>query len=464
MNEETFCLLVIDNNTDHLAALSELITSVFPHASLHGSLIGPAGIDLAGSLDPDVIILDCATEATGGLEVCRRLKAENRSRNIPVIVLTDPESGRRTRMDALEAGAEGFLVKPVDDFELLCQVKAMVKIKAAGVLQGREHERLMARTIAIEKELAERRETELDLQGANLKLKQTQAATMNLLEDLSYEMELGKKIEAELLMAKEKAEESDRLKSAFLANMSHEIRTPMNGIIGFSGLLADPDMELAERERFVKIINDNCQQLLHIVSDIIDISKIEAGMVDLETVDFCLNDLMDSLFENYQPRAHEKGLSMNVHKGLECDACSISGDPSKIRQVLENLLTNALKFTVKGEIAFGYDMAGGELQFYVTDTGIGIDRQFREAIFNRFWQVETGLARQYGGTGLGLPISKAFISKMGGDIRVESLLGEGSRFLFHLPYNPSGHKKGRKIDESRRQDNFQGKKVLVVED
>ena len=154
----------------------------------------------------------------------------------------------------------------------------------------------------------------------------------------------------------------------------------------------------------------------------------------------------------------------HLYKSLECDACSISGDPSKIRQVLDNLLTNAMKFTAKGEITFGYDLVGDKLHFFVADTGIGIAPEYREAVFNRFWQVETGLARQYGGTGLGLSISRAFVRKMGGDIQFESVAGKGSRFLFDLPYSPSNEKQRSLHPESKNHDNLFGKNILVVED
>ncbi|MCX6277866.1 MAG: response regulator [Bacteroidetes bacterium] len=468
MNDETIRLLAIDDNADNLITIRALISDAFPSATLHTALTGIHGIELAISEDPHVILLDVVMPGMDGLAVCRQLKADERSRHIPVIMLTALKSDRQIRVDAIESGAEAFLSKPLDEVELVAQVKAMIKIKAAGVLQRLEKEQLTSlvqeRTLAIEKELLERRETEKKLQEANLKLQQTQAATLELIEDLKVEMAARTQNEAELIRAKEKAEQSDRLKSAFLANMSHEIRTPMNGIIGFSGLLSEPDVNIAERHHYIKVINDNCQQLLHIVSDIIDISKIEAGLIEIDIIDFCLNELMDSMLENYLPKATSKGLAIFLHKEMVCPACSIAGDQSKIRQALDNLLTNALKFTAKGQVNFGYRLIEGKLQFFVEDTGIGIAPEHQEVIFNRFWQVETGLARLYGGTGLGLSISRAFIRKLGGDIHVESQQGKGSRFIVNIPYNPSGVKPNAKIPVSNRPDNFKGKTILVVED
>ncbi|MCX6286147.1 MAG: response regulator [Bacteroidetes bacterium] len=468
MKDRKLKILAIDDNQDNLTTLKAVIADAIPGTKVITALDGSSGIMLALSENPDVILLDIVMPVVDGLSVCRNLKQDDRISHIPIIMLTALKTDRKTRIKALEVGAEAFLTKPLDEVELIAQVKAMAKIKESADLQRMEKSQLAAlvseRTLEIEKELNERRKAENELQKANEKLKQTQVATLNLLEDLRKEMTIREKTEAELIIAKNKAEESDRLKSAFLANMSHEIRTPMNGIIGFSELLKETDLETNERDRYIRIINDNCQQLLHIISDIIDISKVEAGLVEPEHIEFCLNELMDSLVENYLPKASLKGLKMIIHKEIEHGACWILSDQSKIHQVLDNLITNAIKFTQAGTIDFGYKFRDQRLEFFVKDTGIGISDEHRKAIFDRFWQVENGLARKYGGTGLGLAISSAFVKKLGGEIMVESTPGKGSCFSFSVPYILSEMKKSSTMAAMRNVFDVTGKTILIVED
>jgi len=426
-------ILAIDDNQDNLVTLRAVVSDAIPRAMVITAQDGNAGIKLALSENPDVILLDIVMPVLDGLEVCRKLKRDSRISHIPVIMLTALKTDRQTRIKALEAGAESFLVKPLDEVELIAQVKAMAKIKESADLQRLEKSHLASlvseRTLALEKELIERRKTE-----------------------------------AELIIAKNKAEESDRLKSAFLANMSHEIRTPMNGIIGFSELLKETDIEVDERDRFIRIINGNCQQLLHIINDIIDISKIEAGLVELDSADFCLNELMDSLAENYRKNTSGKGLQLILHKDPACIESRLHSDQTKLRQVMDNLITNAIKFTDKGKVEFGYNMRDDRLDIYVKDTGIGISEEHRKTIFNRFWQVESGLARKYGGNGLGLSISNAFVRKMGGNIIVESTPGLGSCFSFSIPYVQSSLKPATQGKTLQEVTDFTGKTVLIVED
>ena len=243
----------------------------------------------------------------------------------------------------------------------------------------------------------------------------------------------SKRDEAELIAAKEKAEESDRLKSAFLANMSHEIRTPLNSIIVFSELMSDPDFDREQECEFAQIINTSGNNLLSIISDIMDISKIEAGQVHLINQLFSVNQLITDLQKEYLYKAIEKGIELILDPTNPSEEVFIESDQSKIRQIIVNLVENSIKFTEIGTIKLGIRITGTFIEFHVRDTGIGIPIEFQTQIFERFRQVESAYSRKYGGTGLGLAISKSLTELMGGTLWLESEQGNGSTFYFTIP-------------------------------
>ncbi len=238
----------------------------------------------------------------------------------------------------------------------------------------------------------------------------------------------------QLIVAKEKAEENDSLKTAFLQNMSHEIRTPMNGILGFSELLKSPHLSDKEQQKFILIIEQSGQRMLNIINDIVNISKIETGQIELCMQETDLNELMWHLHTIFKPESESRGLQLNCKPGLPDQFCLIETDKTKLAQVLSNLIKNAIKFTPNGSIDFGYQLKKNVLEFYVSDTGIGVAPEMSEIIFERFRQVDMSLARNFEGAGLGLAISKAFILKLGGKMWVKSELGKGAKFLFIIPY------------------------------
>jgi hypothetical protein len=280
----------------------------------------------------------------------------------------------------------------------------------------------------------------------------------------------SKQIENELIKAKEKAEESDRLKSAFLANMSHEIRTPMNGILGFTSLLKEPGLTGKDQQKFVGIIEKSGDRLLTTINDIIDISKIEAGQVDVIISDINLNKQLDELFEFFLPEAKKKNIKLSVINQVPDHLSNIKSDKEKIFSILTNFIKNAIKYTHAGSIEFGYSIVErgkkDELEFYVKDTGIGIIRERQKAVFNRFVQADIENTKTFQGSGLGLAISKAYVEILGGKIWVESEAGVGSQFYFSVPYissNKQIHKKN--TDESNKEPSFKkGIKILIVED
>jgi PAS domain S-box-containing protein len=251
-----------------------------------------------------------------------------------------------------------------------------------------------------------------------------------MIEDITQR----KMAEAELIAAKEKAEESDRLKTAFLHNVSHEIRTPMNAIIGFSALLSEPDTTEEERYQFIDIIFQSGSQLLSIINDIVDIANIESGLVKVNIKEMKLNSTLRGLDEQFSYKEKPDVLSITLDTGLPDELSSILTDSTKVIQVLSNLINNATKFTKEGQIDFGYSLKDGFLEFFVKDTGIGIPPEHHEKIFERFFQVDNLISRKFGGTGLGLSICKAYVELLGGKIWVSSHPGKGTDFRFTIPY------------------------------
>jgi len=250
---------------------------------------------------------------------------------------------------------------------------------------------------------------------------------------LSENISERKKMEKDLIAAKEKAEESDRLKSAFLANMSHEIRTPLNSILGFSDLLTSPDLDANSRQDFASLISSSGNNLLSIINDILDISKIEAGQITLIKNEFSAQNLISKIQREYSLRANSKGIQLIMTSKTETQELIIMSDESRIKQVLVNFVGNALKFTDFGYIEIGIDLTDNDILFYVKDTGIGIPKDYHDKIFDRFRQVEAAQTRKYGGNGLGLAITKNLAELLGGRIWLKSEPNVGSVFYFALP-------------------------------
>ena len=236
-----------------------------------------------------------------------------------------------------------------------------------------------------------------------------------------------KKMEMELTTARDRAEESNRLKSAFLANMSHEIRTPLNAIVGFSGILASTDEE-EEKQEYVSIIENNNTLLLQLISDILDLSKIEAGTLEFQYSNIDLNKMLNELTSSLQLKIKSEKVQLTCH--LAEKNCFIHTEKNRLSQLLINLISNAIKFTTEGYIRFGYELRGKEIYFYVSDTGCGIPKDKQKSIFGRF--VKLSSFEQ--GTGLGLSICQTLVEHMGGTIGVDSEEGKGSTFWFTLPY------------------------------
>jgi PAS domain S-box-containing protein len=262
-------------------------------------------------------------------------------------------------------------------------------------------------------------------------------------------------------------EESDRLKSAFLTNMSHEIRTPMNGILGFAELLKEPNMTSDDQQDFIQIIQVSGARMLNTINNIVDISKIESGLTNVDIKETNINERMEFIYKFFKPEVEIKGLQFLFKNRLPAKEAIIKTDNEKVYGILTNLVKNAIKFTYEGSIEIGYEKKGKYLEFFVKDTGIGIPLNQKQIIFERFRQGSDSLTRKYEGSGLGLSISKSYVEMLGGKIWVETAEGKGSTFYFTIPYNSVSEEKGVIIDaisEKDKEVEIKNLKILIVED
>ena len=278
-----------------------------------------------------------------------------------------------------------------------------------------------------------------------------------------------KNIEKQLIVAKEKAEESDRLKLAFLANMSHEIRTPMNGILGFTELLKEQNLSSDVQQEYINIIEKSGKRMLNIINDIINISKVESGQIEVTNTETNVNEQIEYLQTFFKPEALQKNISINLIKELSPQDTFVITDREKLYAIVTNLIKNAIKFTNEGSIDFGCIKKGDYLEFFVKDTGLGISDSQKKIIFERFRQANDTISRTHEGSGLGLAISKAYVEMQGGKIWVESKEGKGSTFYFTIPYHSKNELKEKiavkkQISNVKEENNVKDLKVLIVED
>ncbi len=271
--------------------------------------------------------------------------------------------------------------------------------------------------------------------------------------------------ERELLDAKEKAEESDRLKSAFLANMSHEIRTPMNGILGFLGLLQQDNLNKDNRLEYLKIVNKSGHRLLDTINDIIEISKIEAGEQKLTLSQTDLDEMIRFQYDFFKPQAAEKGIKLSIAERISSERAMVMTDKIKLSGILTNLIKNAIKFTSRGSVEIGSYIQEDSSIFFIKDTGLGIPEEKKDLIFKRFIQADMRISRDHEGSGLGLSITKAYVDTMKGKIWVESIPGKGSSFFVSIPYHPiQNQNKANEQPENIQEQPINPIIILVAED
>lgn len=333
------------------------------------------------------------------------------------------------------------------------QQELVVKIKEADESKRKLNEKMS--------ELNKQRRAILNM-VKDIEESKKQLETINV--NLKKQITERKRIEEELREARQAALQASRTKSEFLASMSHEIRTPMNAILGMADLLAETDLK-HEQQRYVQVFRSAGENLLNIINDILDISKIETGRIELEKIDFDLNELLDKTGETLAIRAHAKDLELSYHIMPDVPTALV-GDPIHLRQIIVNLIGNAIKFTEKGEVVMQVEKYNGKrkpgaLLFSVSDTGIGIPQEKIEIIFESFTQADSSTTRKYGGTGLGLAIARRLVELMKGEVWAESSVGKGSTFYFTAQFGiQTKTKKGKPLSTA----NIKGIKILVVDD
>jgi len=379
VQNETKKVIIVDDNAANLAVGRNLLKAfyeVFPVPS------AAKLFDVLEKFIPDLILLDVNMPEMNGYEAIKILKADSRFSDIPVIFLT-AKSDEESEMEGFDLGAADYVAKPFSGPLLLRRIASQL------LLEQQKRDLIVSR---------------------------------EALQDYADNLEI-------------KVREKTAAKTVFLANMSHELRTPMNSIVGFSELALDDDISQRTRGYLSEIL-DSSEWLLHIINDILDITSFESGKIDLNTVAFDLYELIEECKKKFMPKATENGLMLNFYSDPSIKG-QVVGDPARLRQVLINLLSNAIKFTSTGVIDFQMDVRDiddkcATVCFEVTDTGIGMTPEQIEIIYEPFVQVESGNTRKYGGTGLGLTITKSIVEMMGGKISVESTPGEGSKFSFEL--------------------------------
>ncbi len=521
-------ILLVDDEADIVLFITRLLNRHMPDIRVFTASSGPDGLALARTEQPDTILLDLNMPGMDGFEVCRRLKADEWTRRIPIVIFTGMQTDSASRIKGLNMGADAFLTKPIRGAELVSQLKVMLRIKHSedllreekGALEAAVQERtrdLMweaseketmaqlsaalispltieeisalvykkatmltcssggyvghctSRTGDLVPEVSEKKEfllkpgdTDLfqqQLISVSAKVndrrvghiavweRETPYSTRDFqvirrLTDLYAVAVERRRSEDELVKAREKAEVANRAKSEFLANMSHEIRTPMNGVIGMLGLVLDTPLTDDQME-YLRLAKYSADNLLALLNDILDIARVESGKLELRNAAFSISSIVNAAVAIIRLQAEEKNLSLDTHVSPELSE-KVVGDPTRIRQVLINLLKNAIKFTKNGGVSICVEPApveGGERKegttpvlFTVSDSGIGVPESERESIFNSFYQVDGSISRKYGGVGLGLSICRNLILQMKGRIWVEAGEGGGSRFCFVIPF------------------------------
>lgn len=354
-------------------------------------------LKLVGIFNPDLILLDLLMPYLNGYEVMEQLKEViPSSQYLPILVLT-ADITNEAKERALSSGARDFLNKPLNLVEVGLRIKNLLETRFL-------YQKLENQNLILDEKVKERT---LELQAKN----------------------------RELIVAKDKAEAGDRLKTAFLQNISHEIRTPLNGILGFGELLTEPELTSEDKDSFFPLLKESTDRLMKTINDYLDISLIVSGNMSIYPKTITVSDILDDLNYHYKNQCNTQGLNLSLQVPINQDELILKTDRDALHKILSHLLDNAVKFTKNGNIRFGYTTAADSVSFFVSDTGRGIKKELTDQIFNIFTQGETGITRSYEGNGLGLSIVKGLVELIGGKLTFETEEQHGSTFSFTLPRN-----------------------------
>ncbi len=419
-------ILVVDDKMANIVILESLLES-YNYTNIQSTTDSRKVVEMFNTFQPDLILLDLMMPYFSGYEVMAQLKEyipENSY--LPILVLT-ADITNEAKQRALSEGAKDFLAKPFDLVEVGLRIKNLLFARYL-------YQQLQNQNQILDEKVKER----------------------------TYELELTN---LELIVSRDKAQSSDKLKTAFIQNISHEVRTPLNGILGFGTMLSDSDSSEEDRQEYISMLQISSNRLIKTITDYMDISLILSDNVEVSHKSINITQLVKSIKYKYNDRCMAKNLLLELEVPVLNEEIYIISDYEMVEKIFIHLLDNAVKFTSKGRITFGYTTSNEVINFFVKDTGNGIHSEARERIFEYFMQEDISSTRGHEGSGLGLSITKGFLNILGGEMHFESEKGEGSTFYFSLPIEANISKTSEpSLSQFEQNEQSDQPVILIVDD